>query len=424
MNKLLSKDAYTFNSFILLLLKKLSSLELILALRACSILIQLSLVLFVNLVLGYALPWIPLLTIIFAEVVFNGISFFIFNNKGLTQKRHILFQLLADILFLGALLYFSGGATNAFVSLLLVPIAIGAVALPVTGILTLALTAIGIYSLLLWLMPMHVMHGNMEGHFIGMWINFLFSAIVVSIVVAQMAKAITKKELTIAKYREEQLKQERILALGVASAQVTHDLATPIASIRLLVDELKDDGLDDAVIADLDSQIQRCSDKLANFRATTEEIRQNKFIATDSNALFKQIKQYCQLYYPHIQFEFVNNAVNSTILADSSLIPAMLNTINNAVSASEHMGSNKVKITSVDTDNKWTMSIADEGKGFEQSQFAIIGSEVMDSQKGLGIAMLLSNASLERHNGHLFIKNNTDKGAEVVITLPIVEQNV
>lgn len=398
--------------------KKLSSLELILALRACSITVQLSLVLFVNLFLGYALPWVPILVIIVAEVAFNGVSFVFYNNKPIQRKRHIFLQLLADILFLGALLYFSGGATNAFISLLLVPIAIGAVSLPVTSVFILALLAIGIYSLLLWLMPMHVMHGNMEGHFIAMWINFLFSTAVVSIVVAQMAKAISKKELTIAKYREEQLKQERILALGVASAQVTHDLATPIASIRLLVDEIKEDGVDDVAIADLDNQIDRCSEKLATFRATTEEIKQNKLVQKSSQSLFKQLKQYCQLYYPQIQFEFVESAQQSTVFADSSLIPAMLNTINNAVTASESMGSNKVKIASKSTDNSWVVSIIDEGKGFEKSQFVKLGNDVLESDGGLGIAMLLSNASLERHNGSLFIKNHETLGAEVVIELP------
>ncbi|MCH2057279.1 MAG: hypothetical protein MK214_11880 [Thalassotalea sp.] len=105
-------------------------------------------------------------------------------------------------MFLGGLLYFSGGATNAFVSLLLIPIAIGAAALQISGVIALALAAVGIYSLLLWLMLMHIMHGNMEGHFIGMWLNFLFYSVVVCVVVMQMARTLKVKEQTIAKFRE------------------------------------------------------------------------------------------------------------------------------------------------------------------------------------------------------------------------------
>lgn len=47
----------------------------------------------------------------------------------------------------------------------------------------------------------------MQSHFIGVWINFLFSSIVVATVVGQMARRIPQKEQAIAAFREEQLKQ-------------------------------------------------------------------------------------------------------------------------------------------------------------------------------------------------------------------------
>lgn len=408
----------------LLSLKKLSSIDLILALRACSIVIQLSLVLFVNLVLGYALPWIPLIVIVLVEVAFNGVSYFLYKQQITIKSRDIFFQLFADILFLGALLYFSGGATNAFVSLLLIPIAIGAVALQVSGVMALAFAAVGIYSLLLWLMPMHVMHGNMEGHFIGMWLNFLFSSIVVCVVVMQMAKTLKEKELTIAKFREEQLKQERIMALGVASAQVTHDVATPIASIQLLVEEMEEEGLcpDKELLAQLKAQAAKCGEKLATFRDTAEDIRSNKASIKLCTEIFQQIQNYCQLYYPAIAFDFSDVTKGEKISADSALIPAILNIINNAVKASEHMHSNQVKLSSYidDAGDTWVVSILDYGKGFTPEQFAMLGTEVYESEQGMGIALLLSNASLERHHGQLIISNQQTLGAEVVIRLPLI----
>ena len=411
----------------LLSFKKLSSIDLILALRACSIVIQLSLVLFVNLVLGYALPWLPLLIIILVEVFFNGTSYLLYKNQSSSKSRDIFFQLFADILFLGALLYFSGGATNAFVSLLLIPIAIGAVALQISGVISLALAAVGIYSLLLWLMPMHVMHGNMEGHFIGMWLNFLFSSVVVCVVVMQMARTLKVKEQTIAKFREEQLKQERVMALGVASAQVSHDVATPIASIQLLVDEMEEEGLctDQELLAQLKGQAEKCGEKLATFRETAEDIRSNKESIKSCTDIFNQLKNYSQLYYPAIAFDFSDTMHEGKISADSALIPAILNIINNAVKASEQMHSNQVKISSnIDKANSvWIVSILDYGKGFTPEQFATLGTEVYDSEQGMGIALLLSNASLERHQGKLIISNHQTHGAEVVIKLPLMNSS-
>ncbi|MBA6254075.1 hypothetical protein [Colwellia sp. MB3u-55] len=88
---------------------------------------------------------------------------------------------------------------------MLIPIA--AVTLTPLLLGSVALLAIASYSVLLWLLPMSVMHGNMQSHFIGVWINFLFSSIVVATVVGQMARRIPQKEQAIAAFREEQLKQ-------------------------------------------------------------------------------------------------------------------------------------------------------------------------------------------------------------------------
>ena len=101
---------------------------------------------------------------------------------------------------------------------------------------------------------MSVMHGNMQGHFIGMGINFLFSTLVVALVVGKMARSINKQQKAIAKYRENLLKQEQVTALGVASAQITHQLATPIATVQLLAEELSEDFPDNEIVKDMQSQ--------------------------------------------------------------------------------------------------------------------------------------------------------------------------
>ncbi|MFM9745868.1 hypothetical protein ACKI2C_50795, partial [Streptomyces brasiliscabiei] len=83
-------------------------------------------------------------------------------------------QLTADVLFLSVLLSLSGGATNAFVSLLLLPIMIAAVSVSAKGLAYIAVLAISAYSLLLYKMPQHSMHHmDMTSHFVGMWVNFV-----------------------------------------------------------------------------------------------------------------------------------------------------------------------------------------------------------------------------------------------------------
>jgi len=190
--------------------KRTSQIQAIIALRSIAIAIQLLLILFVNLGLAYELPWMPLVSVISLEVLFTFTSYLYYSRIHLSEnkasQKAILVQICADIIFLSLLLFFSGGATNAFVSLLLIPIAIAAVTLTPLLLTVVAFLAIASYSILLWSLPMSVMHGNMQGHFIGMGINFLFSALVVAIVVGKMARSINQQELAIAAYRENPIK--------------------------------------------------------------------------------------------------------------------------------------------------------------------------------------------------------------------------
>jgi len=368
--------------------KSTNPIQMVLVLRSIAIVIQLLLILFVNLILNYQLPWTPLFAVIALELGYTFVSFIYYQKKLHISQSALLTQICADILFMSLLLFFSGGATNAFVSLLLIPIAIAAVTLPPTLLALVALLAIVSYSILLWFLPMSVMHGNMEGHFIGMGINFLFSALVVAIVVGNMARNIHQQALAIAAYRENLLKQDQVTSLGVASAQVTHQLATPITTVQLLADELSDDLPNNSIVHDMQSQLKRCSDSLDTFRAMVFSITEK--ISTEG----------------------------VTIMADAALLPAILNLINNAIRASKINDSNYITLTSQVDGGNWQFIIRDYGIGFTLEKLKQLGIKPVTSEQGLGMAVFLSHASLERLGGKLVLTNHHQGGALVTLTLP------
>ena len=396
-----------------------NSIQIVLLLRSVAIIIQLLLILFVNLVLTYQLPWTPLFGVIGLEVIYTLISFLYYKKKQQVGQSALLIQICADILFLSLLLFFSGGATNAFVSLLLIPIAIAAVTLSAPLLALVAMLAIASYSILLWFLPMSVMHGNMEGHFIGMGINFLFSALVVALVVGKMARSINQRELAIAAYRENLLKQEQVTALGVASAQVTHQLATPITTVQLLVDELNEDYPNNSIIADMQSQLTRCSDSLDAFRNMVFSIKEQTTKASEVNALLEDILENLRVNYPEIEVELIHELNRDiTIMADGALLPAILNLINNAIRATKLNKSEKITLTSRQSDGDWQFVIRDYGQGFTLEKLQQLGSKPVSSEQGLGMAVFLSHASLERLGGKLALTNHQKGGALVTLSLP------
>lgn len=397
-----------------------NQIQMVLTLRAAAIFLQLLLILFVNLGLEYQLPWTPLFSVIALELVFTFFSFAYYRHKQQTNQSALLIQICADILFLSLLLFFSGGATNAFVSLLLIPIAIAAVTLTPILLALVALLAIVSYSILLWFLPMSVMHGNMEGHFIGMGINFLFSALVVAIVVGKMARSINQRELAIAAYRENLLKQEQVTSLGVASAQVTHQLATPIATVQLLADELNEEFPNNDIIGDMQSQLARCTDSLNAFRAMVFDIKEQTITAIAISDLLAQVLENLRVNHPEITVELTEQqAQNVAVNADAALLPAIINLLNNAVRATKANNSTKITLISCVNDGNWQFIIRDYGLGFTLEKLKQLGIKPVSSEDGLGMAVFLSHASLERLGGKLVLTNHHQGGALVTLSLPI-----
>ena len=79
------------------------------------------------------------------------------------QVSHLefFFQLLIDVLALSALLYFSGGSTNPFISLFLLPLTIAAATLPWRYTWIMAVITIACYTLLLFVyIPLPHEHSN------------------------------------------------------------------------------------------------------------------------------------------------------------------------------------------------------------------------------------------------------------------------
>ncbi|WP_440874603.1 ATP-binding protein [Thalassotalea sp. PLHSN55] len=406
--------------------KGVSQIQMILVLRCAAILVQFFLILFVNLGLDHQLPWLPLMAVILVEIAFTLASGGYYWRRS-AQQRDLVIQISADILFLSLLLYFSGGATNAFVSLLLLPIALAAVTLTPWLLSLVAVSAIACYSVLLWLTPMHMMHGNMEGHFIAMWVNFLFSTGVVAIVVGKMARSINQRERAIAAYREEQLKQEKVISLGVASAQITHQLATPIATIQLLADELKEDFPSNEAVEDMQTEIARCSKSLGEFREMVFDIKEQTSQLESCADILDKISDNLGLNYPDVHIKInhlaaMQSFADHKVVSDATLLPAILNLINNGIRATKANNNNNIELNSDIVKQRWQLEIRDFGKGFKRAELAELGVKPVESNQGLGMAVFLSHSSLERLGGKLSLTNHESGGAKVTLSMPLVKE--
>ena len=396
----------------------------LLMLRSGAIAVQLIAVLSVYFLLDYQLALLPLLGVITLEAAFQLISLFAYRKVSHAKPSVMLMQLTADVLFLTILLSLSGGATNAFVSLLLLPIMIAAVTLREKGLAYIALLAIAAYSFLLINMPDHSMHQmNMSGHFVGMWVNFVLSTSVIALVIGAMSRALKERERVIAKAREKQLRNEQLVTLDGAAAQITHQLATPIANLQLLFEELLEEQPNNIIVKQMQTPLEQCRDQLNSFRALSEQIRvKNAKDQITITQLQTAINDTFVLQYPGQHIKWSTPSINAILLSDAMLLPAILNLLQNAATANQKQGKTELELSwELDQQDQCIdLLIRDFGDGFTPSQLAELGGQVMPSEQGMGLAVLLSNVTFERLNGSLTLFNHKEGGAVAKVQLAII----
>ncbi|WP_394201446.1 ATP-binding protein [Shewanella waksmanii] len=352
------------------------------------------------------------------------------RDRLLSSDKRLFFALAIDSCFWISWLYFSGGATNAFISLLLMPIAISAILLPYWAPWTLAAISTLAYSVMVFSIPESSMHHHgmdMGSHYLGMWFNFVISSLVLTTTVAYIAKRMRRQDAELAYMREAQLRQEKLLALGTASAQMAHQLATPLASLRLLIDELSDDlPKDDPMLADMNAALGVCEKTLADLRQATESIRQSEPQLQAVEALTEQLREQVALLMPQVQLQLtsVPQSLGLQLSSDASLLPALLSLIENGARASfEKQGQYRVEVelSHDDLTQQLLVVVKDFGAGIPKGLLNQLGHNIVEKPKGMGIALMLSHSSFERLGGRLLLSSHQQGGTLAQVELPVWE---
>ena len=101
------------------------------------------------------------------------------------------------------------------------------------------------------------------------------------------------------------------------------------------------------------------------------------------------------------------------------LLPALLNLVQNAVKANEDNNNQDIELNAYIDANELNIKLRDFGHGISTKQISL-GQQLVKSETGLGMAVLLSNSSLERLGGSLKLYNHTKQGAIAHVSLPTV----
>jgi len=365
------------------------------------------------------MPLLPMGAVLVLMTLFSLSTAWRLRLDAPATQMEFLAHLLADLTAFAVLVFFSGGVTNPFVSLMLVPVVIAAISLHPLWVWLLAAVAGSLYLLLLfYFQPLAVADpiAAYGMHLGGMWFNFLISAGLIAFFVTRMHAALRTRDQELATLREKQLRDERIFALGTQAALAAHELATPLATIQTTAHELAREFANDPDIgADcqlLEKQAQACKRILNQLAARAQD---GAIASLPLDVWFSAMLERWQILRPDATLTSKLPSDSHDFTPPDGLEQAILNVLNNAADVSP----DAIEFSALLQSDVLHIDIADRGSGLTPEQKAQAGRVVFSGKShGWGMGLALTHATLERLNGSLTLTERDGGGTCARITLP------
>lgn len=379
------------------------------------------------------LPYRNMLWIVSALTVINVVMLVQLRFTTNTSQRVCFSQLLIDILGLTLLLFFSGGADNPFVSYYMVPLCIAAATLswrltwPLVAISLALYTALFFVNIPLPEIAPHHNHGGVETptistHTIGMWINFLVSALLITFFVTRMASSLRQQDQDIAELREDQLRDEQLMAVATLAAGTAHDLATPLTTIKTLLSEMQADYFQPQELVDdltlLTHQVSHCTTTLQQLNQQAGELKDGVLPLLTIRKHCKKVVDNWLLLRPEViaEINIDEQSPELEVRWQPTIGQSMSNLLNNAADANP---------IDIQVDIRWDQqqlrfTIHDRGPGVDPEVAQNLGKAfVTDKGVGRGLGLFLTQAAISRYKGTVNLERHPSGGTLTTLVIPL-----
>jgi two-component system sensor histidine kinase RegB len=343
------------------------------------------------------------------------------------------FVIAGDILQLALLIFFTGGLSNPFVVLFITPIAITVTSLPIrsTSILII-LTIIFITILGSFNYPLEnsLLDLSVPPIFIlGMWVSLFVTILFLTFYAGGLTEESRKTSAALKIAEDLLVKEKNLSSLDGLAAAAAHHLGTPLGTISLIANELKnDDSINESAKNDLmilSEEVDKCK-KILGSLGEKPSSDDDLITKIELQALLEELCELVKVKEINFSITFENDdsGIKQVLLKRrSELLLGLSNIIENAADFAESIVELKVS----QYDKVINLEISDDGKGFSNSILSRIGDPYVSSRSnssdggdGLGLGLFISKTLLERLNITIqaYNKPYPEKGAVVLIKIP------
>ena len=333
-----------------------------------------------------------------------------------------------DLIQLTLLLYLTGGISNPFSILMIIPTIVSSTFLSMgTTIILGILTIIFLFLLTIFHYPLPGIHDH-SITFPKLYLTGYFLAIIVGLVFLsyfgiRFSGESKRRSDAINKVQQVIAKEYELESLGGQAAAAAHSLGTPLATINVVASELKKElGKNNEHAKDIDlliSQTKRCGEILKQI--SKKQIKDDEFFSktTIEDLLNEIIESFEETSSKKLILNLDEDKKKFDFQRSPELIYGLRNFIGNAVKFSKKTVEIKIKSNSKNLE----VLINDDGPGFPEDIKEFLGepyikskSYELNSNAGTGLGTFLGKTLLERKSARLsFSKDNKLGGASVNI---------
>ena len=366
--------------------------------------------------------------VIFIGTLSNLYLIFIHNKTQLSDRSALIF-LIIDISQLGFLVYLTGGVVNPFVVFLLIPSVFASSNLGIRTNLLLVITTILIIIFLTFYSedlpsPLNNHFHVDKYYYYSIPVALIIALIFLNYFAIVFGTESRKRKEALSKMEEVMAQEHEMLSLGGQAAAAAHSLGTPLSTIKIISQELKDQLQNrkdlNSDIELLISQVERCTQILKKLSLDPNE--EDDFIDEDIDLkgyISQIVSSFQETSSKNYILNFDQDSNPKKISKSIEIIYGLRNFIGNA----NKFANDKIFITLKSNNDYSEIVIEDDGEGYPNEILSKIGEPYLKSfnnkkkgQTGLGLGIFIGKTLLEKNFASVNCQNSkTRNGAEVSI---------
>ena len=375
---------------------------------------------------GIDLPIFPLLAIMLALMLVSGLTRWRVRRGRLVSHAELFLQLGTDIIALTSFLYFSGGATNPFVSFYLPTLAVAAAILPWRFSLALALLSLCCYSAMTSMyVPLRVNDPDqaIAYHLAGMWVNFALSAALITWFVARMSRALRERDAELAQARERHLQNERIVALATQAASTAHEIGTPLSTVAIIAGELKLEAGGNSALAPYLEDLETIESQIALCKATLDRMSTRASPTPETTTTSERLDEWLKrcidawrLRYPSARLKLSLPPCGMRLPDTHTFSGILMTLLDNAAQAAPGVS---ISIALDARPGAASIRVEDDGPGIAPRLSDRLGhAPVPSTTGGRGIGLMLAFAAARQAGASITLAPGAIQGTIATLTIP------